>query len=154
MNINHSSLALARPLVALALLAGVLGVACDGDDDEPSANGTSTPDETTVAVTLDEWSVEADPDTVPSGEVRFEAENAGTQAHELVIIRSDLAADALPVVDGVVPEDEVEVIGEIEEFPAGETDTGTFTLDAGSYILICNIETHYEQGMHTAFTVQ
>jgi len=27
------------------------------------------------------------------------------------------------------------------------------TLDAGSYVLICNLPGHYRQGMHSSFTV-
>jgi len=26
-------------------------------------------------------------------------------------------------------------------------------LEAGSYVIICNLPAHYESGMHTAFTV-
>jgi hypothetical protein len=53
------------------------------------------------------------------------------------------------------------VIGEIEEFPPGETRSATFVLEAGAYVFICNVfeeeeegEAHYELGMRTAFTVE
>lgn len=54
----------------------------------------------------------------------------------------------------------VELIGEIEEFPVGETDSASFELDAGNYVLVCNIydegeqEAHYAEGMRLAFTVE
>ena len=44
----------------------------------------------------------------------------------------------------------VEVIGEIEEFEPAGTMSGTFELEAGSYVVICNIydadedEAHYQ----------
>jgi hypothetical protein len=81
-----------------------------------------------------------------------------------VVIHTDLAPDALPTADdGSVDEagEGIEVIGEIEEFAPGESQTGTFDLAAGSYVLICNVveeeegevEAHYHLGMHAAFTV-
>ena len=56
----------------------------------------------------------------------------------------------------------VELIDEIEDIAVGDTPTLTVSLDAGSYVLICNIvedegdETivHYQQGMRTGFTVE
>ena len=37
---------------------------------------------------------------------------------------------------------------------AGETASDTFTLEAGEYVLICNIAGHYAGGMFTGFTVE
>jgi hypothetical protein len=120
----------------------------------------------TVAVTLQEFSVLPESDTASAGEVTFEATNEGpNDPHELVVIRTDLAPDALPTTEegGVDEEGEgIEVIGEIEEFPVGETESATFDLEAGSYVLICNIveeedgelESHYVEGMRTAFAVE
>jgi hypothetical protein len=121
----------------------------------------------TVAVTLQEFSINPDSDSAAAGEVTFEATNEGpNDPHELVVIRTDLAADALPMSeDGGVDEGGEgieEVIGEIEEFPVGETESATFDLEAGSYVLICNVveeedgelESHYVEGMRTPFTVE
>jgi uncharacterized cupredoxin-like copper-binding protein len=60
----------------------------------------------------------------------------------------------LPVVDAKVDESQVDIVGEIEEFRAGETASGTFDLTAGNYILLCNIPAHFGQGMYLGFTVQ
>ena len=91
--------------------------------------------------------------------------NAGPKdEHELVVLKTDLAPDALPTkADGSMNEDGagVSAIGEIEEFAVGKTETITFELTAGKYVLICNIvhttgaetEVHYKLGMRTAFTV-
>jgi hypothetical protein len=80
---------------------------------------------------------------------------------EFAVIRTDLAPDALPTgQDGSVEEEGegMEVVGEIEDIPVGETQDLTVSLDAGNYVLICNIvesgEVHYASGMRTAFTVE
>lgn len=136
--------------VLLVTLVATVLAACASDD--VPENGGST--ETTVLATLDEWSITVDQAGVPTGDVTFDVVNAGTIPHELVIIRSDENPDSLPVEGSMVPEDQVDVVGEVEEFPAGQSESGTFTLTAGSYILICNIPAHYEQGMYLGFTVE
>lgn len=120
----------------------------------------------TVDVALGEWVVQPDPTSVSAGEVTFKAENQGAEAHELVIVRADSAA-SLPVDDtGKVVEDGLPAgafIGEIEEFAAGSSEEATFDLEAGTYILFCNIveeesdgtfESHFQEGMQTTFTVE
>lgn len=82
--------------------------------------------------------------------------------HEFVVIKTDLAAGALPVdADGVVDEagGGITVIGEIEDVEVGTSRAVTLNLTAGKYVLLCNIwsedeqEAHYAEGMRTAFTV-
>jgi phosphonate transport system substrate-binding protein len=136
-------------------------------DPEPEAQQT-TPEPppagaTQVAVGLSEWAISAEPATVSAGEVYFLVTNTGAEAHEFVVIRSDAAPDALPVVDGQVPEDEVDMLGEIEPFAPGAQASIVFDLAPGSYVFICNIvekeesgelESHYEEGMATSFAVE
>jgi uncharacterized cupredoxin-like copper-binding protein len=132
--------------VALATLA-----ACSGD-----GGGT-------VNVTLQEFSIATDPATVDVGEVVFEATNEGPDdVHEFVVFRTDLDPTALPTDEnGAVVEtgEGIELIGEIEDIPVGETQSVTLELEAGNYVLICNIfdedeqEAHYQEGMRTTFTV-
>jgi uncharacterized cupredoxin-like copper-binding protein len=119
---------------------------------------------TTVNVTLQEFSVIAEPASAPAGEVTFNVENIGPDdVHEFVVIRTDLAPDALPTDEtGAVDEtgEGLEVIDEIEDIPVGDTPSLTVDLEAGNYALICNIydeeeqEAHYAMGMWTAFTVE
>jgi uncharacterized cupredoxin-like copper-binding protein len=140
-----------RILVAATLLAGLALTAC--------GNGGAT-----VDVTLQEFSIIPAEDSVAAGEVTFEVENTGPEdVHEFVVIKTDLAPDALPTdEDGVVDEEGggMEVIDELEDIPVGETQSLTVDLDAGSYALICNIwdeeeqEAHYQEGMVVAFTVE
>lgn len=120
----------------------------------------------TVGVTLQEFSVITDESSASAGEVTFEVENTGPDdVHEFVVIKTDLAPDALPTgEDGSVDEagEGIEVIDEIEDIPVGDTPSLTVDLDAGNYVLICNIveehegeiEAHYTLGMRTAFTVE
>ncbi len=120
--------------------------------------------QTTVGVTLREFAVEPAQSSAPAGEVTFEVRNEGpNDPHELVVIRTDLAPDALPTDDRGVVEEEgegIEVVDEVEEIPVGGSASLTVELDTGSYVLICNIydeeeqEAHYAQGMRTAFTVE
>ncbi len=116
-----------------------------------------------VKAELREWSIGLDPVKVSAGKVYFLADNRGPDdPHELVIIKTDFEPDKLPVVDGRVPEDQVDLIGEIEAFAPKSKASGVFDLEPGKYAIICNIaevedgeiESHYELGMRTSFTVE
>lgn len=147
-------------LLAGALLTVLVLTGCAG------GGGTAEGGGETVQVTLQEFAVLPAQDSASAGEVTFDVENTGPEDnHELVVIATDLAPDALPTTsEGAVDEEGegIEVIGEIEEFPPGETRTKTFDLEAGSYVLICNVveehegetDAHYQMGMRTAFTVE
>jgi uncharacterized cupredoxin-like copper-binding protein len=49
--------------------------------------------------------------------------------------------------------DDFAPVDEIEDIEKGATPKLTIDLDAGSYVLICNVAGHYRQGMRTSFTV-
>lgn len=132
------------PLAAFALLLVVAGC---------SSGGSS------VDVGLSEWIVSPDPTSVDTGDITFNADNQGSETHELVIVRADSAADLPTDANGKVDEDALPAgafIGEIEEFDAGTKESATFNLPAGNYILFCNIteeeadgtiESHFQEGM-------
>lgn len=153
-------------LFAMGALSLALLAACssDGEDDaeatteaaatEAATEAAGEAAETTVKATLSEFAIALDNATAPAGEVTFEADNTGALPHELVVVRSDAAPDALPVEGAQVDESGLDIVGRIAEFAAGGTESGTFTLDAGTYILFCNIAGHYQGGMTTAFTVE
>ena len=129
-----------------------------------AASGCGGDDGGTVDITLQEFAIGADPASVSAGSVTFEATNDGPDdVHEFVVVATDLEITELPTVeDGSVDEagEGLEVIGEIEDIPVGETQSVTLDLEAGNYALICNIydpdedEAHYPEGMRTTFTVE
>lgn len=112
-----------------------------------------------VDAALSSYDITLSKNSVSSGEVTFHIHNdADDLEHEFVIFKTDLPEDQLPVTEeGVVDENGagVTAIDEAELQPGEETDL-TVNMDAGNYVIICNIdsdEMHYQHGMHTAFTV-
>ncbi len=88
-----------------------------------------------------------------AGKLTFKASNIGAIEHEFIVIKTDTAADKLPLVGTKVDEDKAgTVIGEIE-VDAGKSASDTRELTAGKYVFICNIEGHYAAGQYAAFTV-
>jgi uncharacterized cupredoxin-like copper-binding protein len=139
-------LVLATGLLATGCAAGS-GTASAGPAESAAASGAS------IAVELSEWKVVPAAATAAAGPVTFAVTNAGTQVHEFVVVKTDLKADALPVADNKIDESTLTPVDEIEDIAAGASPTLDVTLDAGHYVLLCNIETHYEQGMRADFDV-
>jgi uncharacterized cupredoxin-like copper-binding protein len=171
---------MARLLVAAsASLLLISAVACTGGPGAsaprtsvPSATRTAaaatvspaaTSGKTKVDVTLQEWAVAPSESSAPAGDITFAVTNNGPEdKHEFVVIKTNLAPNALPTDrNGAVDEEGegIEVIGEIEEIAPGDSDDLKVDLEAGSYVLLCNIwddeenEAHYEQGMRIGFDV-
>jgi hypothetical protein len=125
--------------------------------------GDASKSDTTVAVGLKEWSVLPARADVPAGTITFEADNTGTEPHELVVVRADDPAALPRAADGTVDEEKLPegaFVGEVEAFPAGQRCSGTFELPAGRYALFCNLletaadgskQNHYANGMRAAF---
>lgn len=153
-----------RVLLALtAILGAGAFTACGGGDEGGGGGGTTRPTTTAaegveVNVELREFSILPEVDSAEAGEITFNVENTGPEdVHEFVIIKTGLKPNALPTVaDGSVDEEGegVEAIDEIGDIPVGETQSLTVDLEAGNYVLMCNIEDHYAEGMRTAFTVE
>jgi uncharacterized cupredoxin-like copper-binding protein len=74
--------------------------------------------------------------------------------HEAEVLRTDTAADALPVDSGVVrtSTDGIEIVDEVEEIAPGTGASLSVELRTGAYAVICNVSGHYEQGMFASFT--
>ena len=151
--------------VVAALLSLAFFVAACGKEEE--AGAPTATEGTMVAVTVQEWSVNPETTSVPAGSVTFEVENIGPEhEHKFTILKTDLDAASLPTLDdGSVDEADsgVEFIDEIDEedLPVGGSQELPVDLEAGAYVLICNIvkeedgetESHYQQGMRTDFDV-
>ncbi len=143
-------------------LGGSASVSVSGVAAEPGVVEPKPAGATQVNVTLREWAIELQTTTVKAGNVYFLVDNQGPDdVHELVIIKTDLSPEGLPTSEGRVPEDKVNLVGEVRPFTANSKASGVFNLTPGKYALICNIaeveegalESHYELGMWTQFTV-
>ncbi len=157
---EHGGMAMATGTAEMAMATGEHG---EHDDTMPGVVHPKPAGATEVRVTLAEWTLELSVSSVAAGDIYFLVDNLGPEhPHEFVIIRSDLAADALPTIhDGSVPEDAVELVGEIEEFASASSASMVFNLTAGKYVLICNVvetegdlESHYREGMRAVFVVE
>jgi uncharacterized cupredoxin-like copper-binding protein len=71
----------------------------------------------------------------------------------MVVLKTDVPADKLPVVNGKVTESKFKKMGEVENVAVGKSKHLTLNLTAGRYVLICNEPGHYEMGMHTSLIV-
>jgi uncharacterized cupredoxin-like copper-binding protein len=157
--VRHRLFSVSRIAVALAISA--LALAACANRSKPSGSVPESPAGATKALTvhtyLQEWSVRADPASAKAGSISFMAHNEGTMPHELVVVKTTLPVDKLPVGpdNSVVEGGPVEAILEIEpdELSPSMTATKTADLQAGSYVLFCNIPGHYSSGMRTGFTV-
>jgi uncharacterized cupredoxin-like copper-binding protein len=119
---------------------------------------------TTVTVELYEWKIVPSVTSAPAGEVTFVGDNKGMDKHELVLLKTDLAPDKLPLDamgDVVEAGMGVAAVAEVEDIAPGKTGEFTADLKVGNYVLICNlaepegtmIEHHYALGMRSAFKV-
>lgn len=141
--------------LALVLLAGAVG--CGNDDVDASepvgTTATTTVEEetpgfpeseadTVLEYKLVDYAFEG-PSTAKGPKVYFEAENEGTQEHELEVLDPD-----------------GEPVGEIEAFPPGGTSEPlAVELEPGTYTLQCLVETpegkvHKDLGMVADLTVE
>jgi FtsP/CotA-like multicopper oxidase with cupredoxin domain len=112
-------------------------------------------------LSMSEWKIrEAAGGAIPpvaAGPVEVDAHNIGSSPHQLVVIKTDTDPVDLPLDESgtaVDLEAAGQVIGTISPIAAGTTEGGTFSLDGGNYVLICNIPTHYGLGMHARLVVQ
>lgn len=140
-----------RMALLLPLLVGFVACGGNGGDDSSSrvvapacdlVGETDAAPATTLHVTLDEWTIRYDADSVPAGAVRFEVVNHGDVEHELAIAGPD-----------------GKLLGEIEPFAAGGTCSATFELAAGTSTLKCEIvdkdgTSHEKHGMEADLIVK
>lgn len=149
-----------RPWMAMVWMVTVgAATSCGSGDDHGGGMATQ------VKVAVREFQVVPERASAPAGRVTFAVTNTGTELHEFVVVRTDLAPDALPTnADGSFNEDDasVDVLGEIPEFVPGPTYLLTLDLMRGHYVLLCNrVEVedattvaHYHQGMRTSFSIE
>jgi len=109
-----------------------------------------------IDVSLTSYAIAPSVDTMNAGDVTFHITNSATdQAHEFVVVQSDLAASQLPVdANGDVNEEQVTVVDEVEDLQPAAVQDLSVNLASGHYVLMCNQPGHYKQGMYLDFTVQ
>jgi len=108
-----------------------------------------------ATVTLSEWKV-AMTATVKAGKATFTISNAGTTPHELLVFKSDQAPSAYPTnpAGGIVEDGAgVTLLSDGANIEPGKTQQRTVVLAAGTYLFVCNIPGHFNQGMFTVVTV-
>lgn len=135
------------PKLRAATLALAL-VACTSQ----ASDGTGASD-TTVAVTLVDDAVVLEPATVAAGSVRFETTNEGTMTHEFEIFSGATTVD-LTVENNVAVTEGLELVDEVEDVIPGSTAELVVDLEAGTYLVMCNLPEHYEAGMVALLTVE
>ena len=111
-----------------------------------------------VAVTLDNFKIVM-PTTLHPGRHTFALTNSGSVPHELLLFRTDLAANALPIgPDGNVIEDsplmqKVVDSGNATNPGGSESAPTSQPLTPGHYVAVCNLPGHYRLGMRLNVTV-
>ncbi|KAA1011348.1 hypothetical protein FVF58_15520 [Paraburkholderia panacisoli] len=112
-------------------------------------------EETVKATLLKDNTIQLDASHVKAGSVTFEVSNAPDTGlmHELVVLKTDMADDKLPVKNGQVRESQFKKMGEVEDISPGKSRHITLKLPPGRYVLICNQTGHYSMGMHTSLVV-
>lgn len=165
-----------RRTAAAAVLAvtALAAAGCGSDDGSDStstpAASTPAPTDTTAAatgtdanatptgtggglkVTSSEFAFDPTTLDAAAGKVEITLDNAGKIPHELVLLKTDTAADKLPVSGGRVSEKDS--VGEISETDGGKTAAHEFDLKPGTYVFVCNIPGHYQDGMRGTLTVK
>ena len=107
---------------------------------------------TKVKVTEKEFKLTPSPAAVKHGSVTFTLKNTGHLKHELIVLKTNIAAGKLPI-KGTTAKLVGKVEGKINPVSPGKTKTLTVKLPAGKYILLCNLPAHYKAGQRSAFKV-
>ena len=131
----------------IGILAATTLAACGGGRGEPAAGGSpvfspvaEAPDDAhTILVRAGEFFFDPAGVTVPAGRpIALTLQNFGQVEHDWLALTDDERA----IVDAYV------------YAGAGETTTGVFTLEAGTYTVICTIEGHRAAGMEGTVTAE
>ena len=151
-----------RKIAGLFIVLAVSGLsACAADPDDSMIAAADRDDAAAAAgvgpVTgeVKEWSVTLNRKSADAGEVTFWIANKGSIEHEFLVVRTDYPDGQIPLDGDHFSEDApgLTVVDEIPEYEVGQIKELTVSLTPGKYQLLCNIPTHYANGMHTEFTV-
>jgi uncharacterized cupredoxin-like copper-binding protein len=133
------------------LLASIIAIAV-----AYAARGSSAPAGDIQATTVN-FKIEM-PTTLTAGKHTIGLTNGGTVGHEIVLFKTDLAANALPLkADGDANEESPQLTSVADSGNAlkpGATESfKTANLSPGHYVAVCNLPGHYGLGMKLNITV-
>jgi uncharacterized cupredoxin-like copper-binding protein len=122
-------------------------------------------------ISLTEWKITPQETTLRAGKVKLVSRNDGKIEHELLVLKTDRAAESLPLgLDGpalTLPGMKLVVgtphkHGDLFEpgalkrkhIPAGSSRRDSITLAKGRYVLLCNLPGHYQAGQRATLVVE
>ena len=136
--------AAAAALTVIAIVAS----ACGG------ATSTDTSEVPSLYVDLSDYKVVTDHPTIAAGHLVIGIRNHAAMAHDLKVIKTDLAPDQLPVDGASAKAKEDGTVGELLNIGGGASRKLVLDLAPGKYVLICNVAGHYQLGMRVGLEVQ
>ncbi|HEV1997219.1 MAG TPA: plastocyanin/azurin family copper-binding protein [Candidatus Dormibacteraeota bacterium] len=163
MHTNHQSTArkrLARVVRGAALTVFLASLAACGSTATtpatPDSNPTVAPATGDQVAATSEWKVEV-PASIKAGQVNFKITNTGAVEHELLVFKADKGIADYPVdADGKIKEEDPSIVkvSDGDNIAAGASQTRTIDLTKpGRYLFVCNLPTHFKQGMSKIVTV-
>ena len=132
----------ARRLLLAAALLVPIATAC-----------TESGGEADVQVSLRDDAVTLDPTSGAAGSLTFSVTNDGSDTHEIEIFRGDVDPSTLPIEGNVASTEGLTLVDEVEDITPGSSADLTVDVEAGSYVIMCNLPGHFEQGMYSTFDV-
>lgn len=102
-----------------------------------------------MTLKLDHTSVAAGPATL------VVHNDAMSEEHEVILVKLQSTDQKIPLMASKhrVDEKDLESLGEVEDLKPGEDGKLDADLEAGTYLLFCNLKGHYEAGMAAKLTV-
>lgn len=147
-------------LACVAVASSLTGIACNNATPAATAYPTQYRGPQalgfSIGATLTEWTIQLTNPIFYGSSGFINAVNRGQISHELIVIKTDISSDKLPILGGQVEEEKAGVvIGRVSNLQPGETRQFYMNnIEPGRYVLIDNIPGHYEQGMHASFLIK
>ena len=97
------------------------------------------------------------PTSIKAGQVNFKIVNSGAVEHELLVFKADKDIAAYPTDDAGAIKEEDPTITKVSDganITGGASQQRTVDLSkTGRYLFVCNLPSHFKQGMATIVTV-
>ena len=149
---SHSDFAVLKPtllVVGALLLAAGIAVGVTLIVWSPQSAGDIAVSETDYRISM--------PTKLTAGQHTLALTNNGKQGHEIVVFRTDLPANALPVDANGEVEEESPLLHNVGDsgnsLAPGGTKSVPVKLAPGHYVAVCNLPNHYHLGMKLDLTV-